>query len=191
MGVERWRLVARKRRLSRAHRAAISRGLRRFHRQERAAARRRAIAARKGWITRRTRGPLAALELKGELAPAAELVSRKRETWEVTVAYTAKDGTVVDVTVRLVGYPGAHYEAAQIRAAAWYVHKHSPAALTGFELHGMDWRNTYRRGGGQEYHYPSGGVSLEEAFENAGGLFNTVGMAGLRVALVDDDEGEL
>jgi hypothetical protein len=40
----------------------------------------------------------------------------------------------------------------------------------------MDWRG---------YIYPSENVSLEEAMDNMAGIVNTVGMKGLRVALVE------
>jgi hypothetical protein len=90
---------------------------------------------------------------------------------------------VVDVTLRLIGRPGERWDNAKVRAAAWYAMRHGADSLKEFSLEAVDWYNTRRSGAVQEYRYE--GSDRDTALENARGIFNTVGMGGLRVALVE------
>src|SRR5574338_225054 len=112
----------------------------------------------------------------------------KPEEWEVTVKYTVKGhgkhhGEVVDVTLRLIGRPGERWDNAKVRAAAWYAMRHGADSLKEFSLEAVDWYNTRRSGAVQDYRYEGG--DRDTALENARGIFHTVGMGGLRVALVE------
>lgn len=98
----------------------------------------------------------------------------KLEEWEVTVFYITAKGKIEDITVRLIGPLGA--KTSQVRRVFWRAHKEGPGSLTGWNIEGIDWRG---------YIYPSEDVSLEEAMQNMAGIVNTVGMKGLRVALVE------
>lgn len=173
-------------------RQKISRGLRRYWRAVKAKKAARSRAARKGWITRRAVPTLERLEKKKKIVPAAIVETPEREEWEVTFVspmgkegYETEAGDVVDITFRLTGKPGAKYTDDQVRAALWFAHKHGAHALGDFTLDGMDWRNEHKGGGEKDYPYPNPKVSLQEALDNAGGILNTVGLAGLRVALVE------
>lgn len=178
-----------KRRVSqseRLRRANISKALKRYWRDVKAEKAARSKAARKGWITRRTGKTLRRLEKKRRVVPVAvELGSREQEEWEVTVSYASADGNLVDITFRLMGKPGVHYANDQVRAALWFTHKHGAGAMKDFSLDGLDWRNTYPRGRQIDYSYPDGKTGVQEVLDNAGGILNTVGLAGLRVALVE------
>lgn len=121
-----------------------------------------------------------------EVTPAVE-PTRDVQEWEVTLKYRVgargkHHGETVDITLRLVGRPGDTFTAAQVRAAAWYAMKHGAGSLTELTLHGHDWYSTRRSGTVEEYHYAA---DDEAALENARGLFHTVGIGGLRVALVE------
>lgn len=177
--------MSKKRRVGRARRAKISRGLKRYWRRVLAARAARSKAARRGWVTRRAAPTLERLEKKKKIAPAKVVESREKEEWEVTVSYKDASGGIVDITFRLIGKPGAQYRNDQVRAALWHAHKHGATALTDFSLDGLDWRNTYARGRQIEYTYPDARTGVQEVLDNAGGILNTVGLAGLRVALVE------
>jgi hypothetical protein len=108
------------------------------------------------------------------------------EEWEVTLHYQNAEGKIVDLTVRMVARTADVHTNAQVRAACWYAVIHGPAALRDWDVHAVDWVNTRPSGAVQEYHYEAGTASgPAEAFENAVGLFKTVGMGKLRVALVE------
>ncbi len=121
------------------------------------------------------------------VTPAAPVTGTDVEEWEVTVKYTKgrgkHHGEVVDVTLRLMGQPGQRFTNAQVRAAAWYALRHGTGSLKEFDVAAVDWRNTRRSGKGEDYAYTGG--QMDEVLENARGIFYTVGMGGLRVALVE------
>jgi len=174
-----------RRRIGRAQRAKISRGLKRYWRAVKAVKAARARAAHKGWVTRRTGTTLKRLEKKKQIVPVQVPGSREQEEWEVTVSYADASGGIVDISFRLLGKRGARYTNDQVRAGLWFAHKHGAGALADFALEGIDWRNTYKRGAEQEYSYPDQKTSVQEVLDNAGGILNTVGLSGLRVALVE------
>jgi hypothetical protein len=123
-----------------------------------------------------------------EPVPAPPEAAREVEEWEVTVKYTVRGhgkhhGEVVDVTLRLIGRPGERWDNAKVRAAAWYAMRHGADSLKEFSLEAVDWYNTRRSGAVREYRYE--GSDRDTALDNARGIFNTVGMRGLRVALVE------
>lgn len=165
-------------------RAKISRSLRRYYREQRERAHRRSLAAKRAAVTRKARRALRSLqqtkEVRGEVAPALHI-----EEWEVTVKYTVgkgkHHGETVDISLRLVGRPGLTFTNTQVRAAAWYALKHGAGALSEFRLEAIDWYNERRSGKVEEYHYGAD----DEILENARGIFYTVGIGALRVALVE------
>lgn len=187
--------MPKKRRLTRAQRAAISAGLKRYHAQRRQQVRRdfarRSRAAKAGWEKRRALPELRRVQQTKQAAPPKEFLVPPApivEEWEVTARYVVKGdkhaGETIDVTMRIMGKPGVTYTRAQIRAAAWYALKHGVSALTDVTVDVVDWMNTRRGGAQQEYHY-EGAQRMDEALENARGLFYTVGIGGLRVDPVE------
>lgn len=180
--------MAKRRKLSKVTRAKISRGLKRYYRVQREMAHRRSLAAKRAAITRKANRELRRLQQTKQVRAAPAPEPTALEEWEVTVKYTVRErgkhhGEVVDVTLRLIGAVGRQYTNAQVRAAAWYALKHGAESLTDFTLHAVDWYNTRRSGVTQTYQYE--GNDRDTALENARGIFNTVGMGGLRVALVE------
>ena len=180
--------MPKKRHLSREHRAKISRGLRRYHRQQRERAQRRSLAAKRAAVTRKAKRELRRIQQTKAVTPAKPVTGTEIEEWEVTVKYTVgtkskHHGETVDITLRLMGQPGQTFTNAQVRAAAWYALKHGPGALKEFTMEGIDWYNTRRSG--KEEHYQYGTDQQTEILENARGIFYTVGLGGLRVALIE------
>jgi hypothetical protein len=187
-------MTKRKRRLSPQTRAKISRGLKRYHRAQRAAARRRSLAAKRAAVTRKANRELRRIQQTKKVEPViVEPESTAIQVWEVTATLKtrreegSKRKQISDVTMRLEGKPGKVYTEAVIRAAAWYALKHGAASLEDFDLESVNWRNT--RSGvedvGKVDTYTYTGSDRDEVLENARGIFNTVGMGGLRVALVE------
>lgn len=93
------------------------------------------------------------------------------EEWEVSLRYPGEKH-VEDITVRMVARSLQAHTRDQVRGAFWRAVQRGPESLNEWDVYVMDWRN---------YEYPSEQTSLTEAFENARGIFITVGMDGLRV----------
>jgi len=95
---------------------------------------------------------------------------------------------IVDITVRLRRKDGKKTTAEQAKAALWAAHKiaqkggNVATALREWKIEALDWRNTYASGHSKTFTYTE---NLTEVLANMGGVFETLGLDGLRVALVD------
>lgn len=103
-----------------------------------------------------------------------------------------KKGKVHDITVRLRRKDGTPSTAAQAKAALWAAHKIAQKGgdvekeMREWEIKGINWRTVSRRGRERTYNYaPGGRVSISEVIGSMGGILETQGMEGLRVAVVD------
>lgn len=102
----------------------------------------------------------------------------KVEEWEVTLRYGV-GRKVNDVTVRLQAKDPGEHTKEQVARAFWFAHKHGAAALTAWDIVGVDWQR-----GARTYRYPTRLVGVNEVIRQVVGLTNTVGLDGLRVARV-------
>lgn len=119
--------MKKRRRLSRAHRAAIARGLRRYHRQ---VARRLAQRRIKDRARRRLR------TIQRELR--AEKRERPRtEEWELTIRYS-KEGKALGVTMRITAPMGTPREVVQIVARRAGLP--GGAVERGFQVRDINWQ---------------------------------------------------
>lgn len=101
---------------------------------------------------------------------------------------------IVDITVRLQRKDGRKVAAEEAKAALWAAHKIAQAggnvvtALREWNIHAIDWRNTYASGRDKTFHYSARTSDLSEVLGNMGGILETAGLKGLRVALVNKGE---
>lgn len=99
-----------------------------------------------------------------------------------------RKGKIVDITVRLRRKDGGKANAEQAKAALWAAHKIAQkggdvaTALREWKIEAIDWRNTYASGHGKTFTYTE---KLTDVIANMGGILETIGLDGLRVALVD------
>lgn len=97
-----------------------------------------------------------------------------------------------DFTIRLRRKDGRRATPREAKAALWAAHKIAQrggnvvTALKEWEIHAIDWRNRYRSGRVKEFHY--GRDQVTEAIGNMGGILESLGLDGLRVALVNKGE---
>lgn len=101
-------------------------------------------------------------------------------------------GKIHDITIRLRRKDGARTTAAQAKAALWAAHKIAQKGgdvdreLREWDIKGIDWRTVTRRGREKTYNYaPGGKVSMGEVVGALGGIFEYLGMDGLRVGVPD------
>lgn len=146
-------MAKKKRHLSRAHRAKISRGLKAFHRQARRRTAQRKAAAKKAATTRALKRQQQEIQRgsrkirRAEAAPPPR-VEPVEEEWEVTIKYQ-KAGSLVSVSVVVFapnpmpnsGKPPTKDE---ILGAVWRAA--NGHALTIMEIRGVDWRKESRTG---------------------------------------------
>lgn len=98
---------------------------------------------------------------------------------------------IVDITVRLRRKDGAKATAEQAKAALWAAHKIAQkggnvvTALREWSIEAIDWRNTYASGKSKTFTYTD---NVAEVLANMGGILETAGLDGLRVALVNRGE---
>lgn len=98
---------------------------------------------------------------------------------------------IVDITVRLRRKDGRRAGADEAKAALWAAHKIAQAggnvvtALREWDIQAIDWRNTYASGKSKTFTYTD---NVSEVLGNMGGILETAGLAGLRVALVNKGE---
>lgn len=97
-------------------------------------------------------------------------------------------GKVHDITVRLRRKDGAKVSPEQARAALWAAHKIAQrggdveAEMREWDIRGINWRTVTKGGREKTYNYaPGGRTSITEVIGNMGGIFESVGLAGLRV----------
>lgn len=161
-------MTRRRKHLSKAHRAAISRGLKRYWHEKKK--RIRVVARREKKFRARAAAAVAPIVELGE--------------WEATVKYSDADsGKPIDITIRVLGPvfdPETGFETTNetIRKVVW--RRAHGTRLTVFSVQGIVWQS-----GRGEYTYPSLRVSLTEAFENMRGILHTIGLRGIRIARVD------
>lgn len=98
---------------------------------------------------------------------------------------------IVDITVRLRRKDGQKATADQAKAALWAAHKIAQkggnvvTALREWKIEAIDWRNTYASGRSKSFTYTE---DLTDVLANMGGILETAGLDGLRVALVNRRE---
>lgn len=147
-------MAKRRKHLSRAHRQAISRGLKRYWAEVRAEEAARSRAAKKGWATRRLKEEAKAIKRGAKKVARAEkaplpAVRPVMEEWEVTIKYQ-KSGQLVAVSVIVFapnpmpsGKPPTRDE---VLGAVWRAA--NGHALTTMEVQAVDWRRERK---GKEY----------------------------------------
>jgi len=98
---------------------------------------------------------------------------------------------VVDITVRLRRKDGKRVSAKEAKAALWAAHKIAQkggdvaAGLREWVIEAINWRNTYASGHSKTFQYTE---NLTEVIGNMGGILESAGLSGLRVALVNRRE---
>lgn len=151
-------MAKRRKHLSRAHRQAISRGLKRFHRVAKQKAQARSRAAHKAAVTRKLKEEAETIKRGARKVRAAEkkkavapipAKAPVMEEWEVTIKYQ-KSGQLVAVSVIVfapnpmpAGKPPTRDE---VLGAVWRAA--NGHALTIMEVQAVDWRRERK---GKEY----------------------------------------
>lgn len=103
----------------------------------------------------------------------------------------ARRRRVVDITIRLRRKDGRRADAKEAKAALWAAHKIAQKGgnpveqLRDWVIEAVDWRNTYPSGHTKTFRYTE---KLEEVIANMGGILESLGLEGLRVALVNKRE---
>lgn len=90
---------------------------------------------------------------------------------------------VVDITIRITRKDGKPATRTDARKALWAAHKilqrgGSLRELKAWDIHAIDWRNTYASGHSKTYTYDT---DMDEVLGNMGGILESVGMDALRV----------
>lgn len=104
-------------------------------------------------------------------------------------------GKVHDITIRIRRKDGARSTIEQAKAAVWVAHKIAQRGgdvekeLRDWEIKAINWRTVTKRGGHEKnYTYsPGGQTSISEVIANMGGILESVGMDGLRIAEPDKE----
>lgn len=98
---------------------------------------------------------------------------------------------VVDITIRIRRKDGRKATLEQARAALWAAHKIAQkggdveAGLREWKIEAVNWRNTYASGKFKDFTYKE---DISEVLANMGGILEVVGLAKLRVELVNRGE---
>lgn len=168
-------MASRKRKhLSRAHRAAISKGLKRHYRQERVKAQRRSAAAKRAALTRAAKVERKAVRRGARKVRQLETVAAKplrkvapapvTEEWEVTIRYQ-KEGQLVAVSV-VVFVPnplpdGSQPTAELVKGAAWRASRGQHNSI--MTVQAVNWRReaTSRTGRTKVYENEGAEVDLQ------------------------------
>jgi hypothetical protein len=97
-----------------------------------------------------------------------------------------------DITVRMRRKDGTKATGDQAKKALWAAHKIAQrggdveAEMRDWEISAIDWRKVTRAGRKREFHYvPGGRASITQVVADMGGILETLGLAGLRVAVPD------